>query len=126
MKHIVDNLNKMPLRIKTLDLAGRVQVLILLNSCEWNSIIMASMDHSLEPEFGMPATALNKWKASPSIYTKAPSLPLSLSKRRGWKKNSRRLVPKSLGLYMKTWQRVNAHLGCHRLPIKDNWKLSDA
>ena len=24
MKHIVDNVNKMPLRIKTLDLAGRV------------------------------------------------------------------------------------------------------
>ena len=126
MKHIVDNLNKMDLRIKTLDLAGRVP--------GPDSIELLRVELYYDGEYGplsgarvrSPVTALNKWKASPSIYTKVPSLLLYLSKRLDWKKNSRRLDPKSPGLYTKIWRRADARLGCHHLPIKCNWKLSNA
>ena len=126
MKHIVDYFDKMDLRIKTLDLAGRVpgpDSIELLRVAlhydgEYGPLFMARVRYArdgVEQENGFP-----------SIYTKVPSSPLSLSKRRGWKKNSRRLVPKSPGLYMKIWRRADTRLGCHRLPIKGNWKLSDA
>ena len=126
MKHIVDNVNTLDLRIKTLDLAGRVP--------GPDAIELLRVELYYDGEYGPLSGArvryardgIEQAEGFPLIYTKGHSLPLFLSKRLGWKKNSRRLVPKSHGLYMMIWRKTDTRLGCHRLPIKDNWKLSDA